>query len=168
VRFAVAAALLSVVAVVAGVWLGRAQPDRAARIVVREFVVTEDTAAGAPGPLAEAPTSGSDRGDPVCGILDVPLDPVDQVRTVASGVVVLQHGPDATEGDREVLARVAQDRRVVVAPNPALPTAVVATAWRHRMPLERASAELLEAFVTGHGDRSPEARSCPGGDPGRG
>jgi hypothetical protein len=39
---------------------------------------------------------------------------------------------------------------------------VVATAWRHRMGLDRAAAELLEAFIAGHVDRAPDVRPCPG------
>jgi hypothetical protein len=76
--------------------------------------------------------------------------------------VLLHHGPDATSTDREVLEALATRPRVAGAPNPELTDAIVATAWRHRMPLDRARPELLEAFVTGHVDRAPDLRPCPG------
>jgi hypothetical protein len=130
--------------------------------VVREFVVEEDAAPGELGPDPAAPTSGPQRGAPRCGVQEDPIPPEGQVETLASGVVLLQHGPDATPDDREVLARLAVDGRVAVAPNPQLEAPVVATSWRHRMVLERAAPELLEAFVVGHADRSPDPRPCPG------
>jgi hypothetical protein len=160
-RFLLAAVVLSIVAVSAGVLLGRTQPDRGARLVVREFVVVEDAPGEGPGPDVTTPTSGASRGVPACGWLPSPLPPAGQVATLASGVVLLQHGPQATEEDRRVLEELAARDRVAVAPNPELTDAVVATAWRHRMPLDRARRELLEAFVTGHADRAPDLRPCP-------
>jgi hypothetical protein len=162
VRFAVAGVVLAVLAVTAGIVLGRTQPDRGARLVVREFVVVEDATGAAAGPDRVTPTSGANRGDPSCGLAAEPLTGDEQVATLASGVVLLQHGPDATPSDRRVLEELATRPRVAVAPNPELSDAVVATAWRHRMPLDRARPELLEAFVTGHADRAPDLRPCPG------
>jgi hypothetical protein len=153
--------VLAILAVGAGLLLGRAQPDRAARLVVRDFVLVEDAPVGELGPDPLAPSSGPQRGPPVCGLRSVPLTPQAQVETLASGVVLLQHGPAASEDDRHLLARLATSPRVAVAPNPALDDAVVATAWRHRMNLERAAPELLEAFVAGHADRAPDLRPCP-------
>lgn len=40
-------------------------------------------------------------------------------------------------------------------------SAVVATSWRHRMPLDSVDADLLDAFVTGHVDRAPDLAPCP-------
>jgi hypothetical protein len=163
VRFAATTAVLTVVAVGAGIVLGRTQPDRGARLVVREFVVVEDAVGVAPGPVAVTPTSGSARGVPACGVLIEPLDADEQVATLASGVVLLQHGPAATDADRRTLEELAARGRVAVAPNPDLSDAVVATAWRHRMPLDRGRPELLDAFVTGHADRAPDVRPCAEG-----
>jgi hypothetical protein len=162
-RFVLAALVLSIVAVGAGLLLGRTQPDRGARLVVREFVVVEDAPGEEPGPDAIAPTSGAARGAPACGWRPSPLPSTEQVATLASGVVLVQHGPQATDEDRRVLESLARRDRVAVAPNPDLTDAVVATAWRHRMPLDRARRELLDAFVTGHADRAPDLRSCPDG-----
>jgi hypothetical protein len=162
-RFVLAAVVLSILAVGAGLLLGRTQPDRGARLVVREFVVVEDTPGEEPGPVVLAPTSGAARGAPACGWRRSPLPPTEQVATLASGVVLVQHGPQATDEDRRVLEDLAHRDRVAVAPNPDLDDAVVATAWRHRMPLDRARRELLDAFVTGHADRAPDVRPCPGG-----
>jgi hypothetical protein len=128
--------------------------------VVREFVLVEDAPAGELGPDPFVPTSGPQRGPPACGVRTAPLSPEEQVETLAGGVVLLQHGPAVSEADRELLADLATSRRAAVAPNPALDGAVVATAWRHRMTLERAAPELLEAFVAGHADRAPDRRPC--------
>jgi hypothetical protein len=160
-RFVAAAVVLAVVAVVAGLLLGRTQPDRGARLVVREFVIVEDGRGEAPGPDPTTPTSGTDRGGPLCGWRGAPVPPEQQVATLASGVVLVQHGPSATGEDRRVLGALSARDRVAIAPNPDLDAAVVATAWRHRMPLDRARTELLEAFVTGHADRAPDPRPCP-------
>jgi hypothetical protein len=162
-RFVLAAIVLSILAVGAGLLLGRTQPDRGARLVVREFVLVEDAPGGAPGPDAMTPTSGAARGAPACGWRPSPLPPTEQVATLASGVVLVQHGPQATDEDLRVLEDLARRDRVAVVPNPALTDTVVATAWRHRMALDRARRELLDAFVTGHADRAPDLRPCPDG-----
>jgi hypothetical protein len=158
----VAAVILAILAVGAGLLLGRSQPDRAARIVVSEFVVVEDGVEGELGPDPVTPTSGPQRGTPRCGVHEGPLPPPVQVEALAGGVVLLQHGPDASASDRDVLERLAAGARVAVAPNPDLDVPVVATAWRHRMGLDRAAPELLEAFITGHVDRAPDPTPCPG------
>jgi hypothetical protein len=158
----VAAVILAFLAVGAGLLLSRSQPDRAARIVVREFVIVEDAVEGAIGPDPVTPTSGPQRGTPRCGLHDSPLPPQAQVETLAAGVVLLQYGPAASAADREVLERLAVGARAAVAPNPELDVPVVATAWRHRMGLDRAAPELLEAFITGHVDRAPAPTPCPG------
>jgi hypothetical protein len=158
----VAAVILAILAVGAGLLLGRSQPDRAARIVVREFVIVEDPVDGVLGPDPVTPTSGPQRGTPRCGVHTAPLSPSAQVETLAGGVVLLQYGPSASSADRDVLERMAPGARVAVAPNPELDVPLVLTAWRHRMGLDRAAPELLEAFITGHADRAPDVTPCPG------
>lgn len=149
----------------AGTLFGRVDPERAARLVVSEYTVTEDGPAGAAGPDPTFPVTGPDRGSPACGRSAQPLDPQRQVATVAAGVVIVQHRPEPTADEEAVLEQLAARDRVVVAPNGTLAgaggPAVVATSWRQRMALDRLDADLLDAFVTGHADRAPALEDCP-------
>lgn len=162
-RFAIAAVVLVVGGLLAGVLFGRADPSTAARVVVSEFTIEEDGPAEAPGPDPVTPVTGPQRGTPVCGELEDPLSPGRQVEILAAGVVLVQHHTDLDPSGLEVLQRLATRDRVAVAPNPDLDAdvAVVATSWRHRMPLERIDADLLDAFVTGHAGRAPAVAACP-------
>lgn len=164
-RFALAAVALLLLGFGAGALLGRLDPARAARLVVDEYTVTEDGPPDAPGPDPQLPVTGPDRGSPVCGLLAEPLDPSTQVATLAAGVVLVQHRPRLPDGAAQVLAQLAARDRVAVAPAPVLEgedePLVVATSWRHRMPLDRVDADLLGSFVTGHADRAPAVAACP-------
>ncbi len=155
--------MLTVLAFGAGALFGRADPQRAARLVVAEFTVTEDGPPDAPGPDPRTPVTGPQRGTPACGPQDAPLDPPRQVATLAAGVVLVQHGEVLSAQEQAIVDQLAERDRVATAPAPALPpgTAVVATSWRHRMALERYDADLLDAFVTGHADRAPAVSACP-------
>ena len=151
---------LLVLGVGAGLLFSRADPERAARVVVAELTTTEDGPAGEAGPDPVTPVTGPQRGTPACGVADGPLDVATQVATLASGVVLIQHRSDLVGDER--LERLAGDR-VAVAPNDDLPDGVqvVATSWRHRMPLERVDLDLLASFVRGHADRAPDLTPCP-------
>lgn len=160
-RFLQLAVALLVLGVGAGLLFSRADPERAARVVVAEFTTTEDGPADRAGPDPVTPVTGPQRGTPVCGVVDEPLDPGTQVATLASGVVLIQHRSDLAGDDR--LDRIGAVERVAVAPNDRLPDGVqvVATSWRHRMPLERVDVDLLASFVRGHADRAPDLTDCP-------
>lgn len=163
-RFALAAVVLLVVGFAAGTLFGRVDPQRAARLVVAEFTVTEAGSGGVPGPDPAFPTTGPQRGEPVCGRLEAPLAPAVQVATVASGVVIVQHRVDISGEEAAFLDHLATRDRIAVAPHEALgegEPAVVATSWRHRMALDRVDRDLLDAFVTGHADRAPAVTACP-------
>ncbi|MEX0835261.1 MAG: DUF3105 domain-containing protein [Nitriliruptor sp.] len=161
--FAVAALGLLVAGFAAGALFGRVDPERAARVVVAEFTTTADGPADAPGPDPDLPVTGPQRGDPICGRVDDPLSPEQQVETLAAGVVLIHHPPDLAGDQFEVLAALAERDRVAVAPHASLPdgVTVVATSWRQRMPLESVDRDLLDAFVTGHADRAPAVAHCP-------
>ncbi len=152
-----------VVGLAGGLLFSRADPDRAARLVVAEFTTSEDGPAESAGPDPVTPVTGPHRGAPTCGRNDGPLGVEAQVATLASGVTVVQHRPDLPPEDDQRLDRLAERDRVVVAPNTDLPdgVVVVATAWRQRMPLERIDLELLGSFVQGHADRAPALADCP-------
>jgi hypothetical protein len=162
-RFVQLAGGLLVLGLLAGVLFGRADPQRAARVVVTEFTTTEDGPAGEPGPDPVTPVTGPSRGPPACGVQAGPLTPAEQVTTLAAGVVLLQVPAELPAEDRDRVDEVAEGERVAVAVNGGLPegVAVVATSWRQRMPLDRVDTELLAAFVTGHVDRAPATRACP-------
>jgi hypothetical protein len=162
-RFALAAVVLLIVGFGAGAILGQVDPPRAARLVVSELTVTEDGPADAPGPDPLTPVTGPQRSQPVCGELDDPLPPARQVETLAAGVVLVQHRPDVPPEQRQVLRELARRDRVAVAPTEVDlgDAVVVATSWRHRMPLDRVDRDLLDAFVTGHADRAPAVAPCP-------
>lgn len=160
------AVLLAVLGIAAGLLFGRADPERAARLVVAEFTVIEDGDGQTPGPDPIAPTTGPQRGEPSCGLLQRPLPAEQQVATLSAGVVLIQHDPQLDDAQQARLEALADARaRVAVAPQPALEEGevVVATSWRHRMPLDRVDLELLTAFVTGHADRAPVVTPCAPG-----
>lgn len=162
-RFVLAAVVVLVVGLGAGVLFGRGDPERAARLVVGEFTVEQDAAPGERGPDPQLPTSGPDRGAPSCGVADGPVPAGEQVATLAAGVVVLQHDPGLAGDDLDRVRALASRDRVLVAPSAALADGevVVATSWRHRMGLSNLDVDLLDAFVTGHADRAPDLRACP-------
>lgn len=159
-RFLQLAVVFLVVGVGAGLLFSRADPDRAARLVVAEFTVTEDGPAQAAGPDPVTPVTGPQRGTPTCGVVDQPVTVDTQVATLASGVVLIQHRPELSDDDR--LERLPRDR-VLIAPNPDLPEGVqvVATSWRQRMALDRLDVDLLASFAQGHADRAPAVAACP-------
>lgn len=114
---------------------------------------------GAPEPAyaTDPPTSGPHlAGGAVGGVQSGPLPRPVQVAVLEEGGVVVQHeGLDAT-GRARLEALAADD--VAVAPNPDLPSAVVATAWQHRLvcgDAEEASVEAVDRFVAAHRGGGP-------------
>lgn len=114
--------------------------------------------AGADDPGAyrtEPPTSGPHvPGAAPAGVLDEPLSRPEQVGHLEAGGILIQHG-DLADDDLQVLAVIAGEPHVAVAPNPDLPAPIVATAWLHRLPCATADREALTAFVGDHRDRAP-------------
>lgn len=115
-----------------------------------------------PSYATDPPTSGAHlAGGAVSGVQPDPLTRPVQVAVLEAGGVVVQHRGVA-EDDRRRLERLAGgggDGDVVVAPNRGLPSAVVATAWRHRLVCERAGSDAVAAiarFIEDHRGRGPE------------
>jgi hypothetical protein len=161
-QLAVATVLVALLALGAGWIFGRVDEPRAARLVLGDEVIVEEASGDAPGPDPEAPTSGPHRGEPLCGVSEAPLTVEEQVASLASGLVVLQHDPGLAADDRRGLRELAEGHdRVVVAPAPGLGAPVVATAWQHRYEQEEVALDRLETFVTGYRGRSPDPRPCP-------
>ena len=109
---------------------------------------------GAPEPVytTDPPTSGPHQaGGAVGGVHTTPLSRPVQVAVLEAGGVVVQHDDLDPTGRARLEALAAQD--VAVAPNPDLPSAVVATAWQHRLECgdaDEASVETVERFVGAH------------------
>lgn len=103
--------------------------------------------------VTDPPTSGAHRSGPLpSGVVAEPLPRPVQVAVLEQGGVVIQHRSAA---DGAPLAGLGGER-VVVAPNPSLPAAVVATAWRHKVSCTAVDVDALRAFVRDHGGRGPD------------
>ena len=147
----------AVVAGVGGYVLARSSPQLAARLLVRDVVVSEPFGTATDGP---APTSGSDAFGVTddCGVRE-PLTVDEQRQALYSGVVIVQVR-DADLYDDTVAWLAGEDAPVIVAPNPEIDAPVMATAWARRMPLDGVNEELLSAFVVAHGRMAPEVATC--------
>lgn len=150
--------LAVVLAAMGGYLLARSSPQVAARLLVRDAVVSEPFGTSTEGP---APTSGSDAFGITdrCGPRDVAVSVDDQRQAVYSGVVVVQ------VRDRDLLAdaedwAATQDGLIITAPNPDLEQEVVATAWTRRMTLNGVNRELLTGFLIAHGRMGPARATC--------
>jgi drug/metabolite transporter (DMT)-like permease len=99
-----------------------------------------------------APTSGPHQPGPDLGgqVLTEPLSPPRQVGVLEAGDVLVQ------SRDVDALRQLSGDH-VVIAPNPGLDHAVVATAWRHRMTCTTVDVDALRAFVADHAGKGPDA-----------
>ena len=118
---------------------------------------------GAPEPdyLSDPPTSGPHlSGRPPSGTSAEPLDRPTQVLVLEEGGVLIQHrGLDGADAAR--LAELA-GTQVVVAPNPELPSPVVATAWLAKRTCDEVDVPALRQFVEerlGQGPQGGEAAS---------
>jgi len=111
---------------------------------------------GAPPPTyaTEPPTSGPHQaGGLAGGVVTQPLPGPVQVGALEAGQVLLQHR-DLEPAERTRLEALAGPL-VVVAPNPALPTRVVASAWRTRQGCGAVDAAELRRFVGNHAGQGP-------------
>ena len=104
---------------------------------------------GAPEPtyLTDPPTSGPHRvGAAPTGAVTDPIDRPLQVHMLETGTVLVQYRDSALAAKLMPLA----GRDVVVAPNPALPAAVIATAWTVKMTCSGVDSPALRAFAKAH------------------
>jgi hypothetical protein len=107
--------------------------------------------------LSDPPTSGPHQpAPPVSGVVTDPIARPVQVGILERGDVLLQHDPDLPADDLERLEGLAGPG-VVVAPNPDLPSPVVATAWVARRTCDTVDVAALEEFIDERGGRGPEA-----------
>lgn len=110
---------------------------------------------GAPPPsyATEPPTSGPHQPGRLGGVPNEPVPGPVQVGALEAGQVLLQHR-DLEPSERRRLEALAGPT-VVVAPNPALPVPVVASAWRTRLPCRSVDVDALRRFVTDHAGHEP-------------
>ena len=106
---------------------------------------------------SDPPTSGPHQvTPPVTGAVEDPLPRPVQVGILEAGDVLLQHRPGLPADELEALRRLAGDH-VVVAPNPDLDDAVVATAWVHKRTCTAVDVGALEGFVDARVGKGPES-----------
>lgn len=118
--------------------------------------------AAEPDYLSDPPTSGPHlSGRPPTGVSAEPLDRPTQVLVLEEGGVLIQHrGLDDADAAR--LDELAGDQ-VVVAPNPDLPSPVVATAWLAKRTCDGVDLGALRQFVDERLGRGPEGGEAASG-----
>lgn len=105
---------------------------------------------------SDPPTSGPHQPAPaVDGVVGEPLTRPVQVGILERGDVLLQHLPRLDADQLVELQGLAGDH-VVVAPNPDLPSAVVATAWTHVRRCSSVDVGALRAFIRERAGNGPE------------
>lgn len=166
-RFLVAALVLSVLALVAGLVLGRFFPRLVATRSIAPLVLSE--AVGDPDArvtTGPAPSSGPvpTTGEVTCGVVPAPVPPTDQVATLAAGVVVLHVATDGDPALTSAARELVDDGDVLVVDGTTgLQAPVEAVAWGRRLRLEPGTdPRLLDRFLLAYLDTGPERGGCPG------
>jgi hypothetical protein len=96
---------------------------------------------------SEPPTSGPHQlAPPIEGVVDHPIPRPVQVGILERGDVLLQHDPDLDPDAVKRLEGLAGDG-VVVAPNPDLPSPIVATAWVFKRTCDAVDVAALQEFI---------------------
>ena len=105
---------------------------------------------------SDPPTSGPHSlAPPVEGVVDESIARPVQVGILERGDVLVQHDPDLDAADVATLQELAGDG-VVVAPNPDLPSPVVATAWLYKRTCDAVDLAALEEFIDQHQGKGPD------------
>lgn len=103
----------------------------------------------------DPPTSGPHQPGPlVSGVLAEALTRPRQVGALEAGGILLQHR-DLARHELTALEGLARDG-VAVAPNPELPSRVVATAWLNKQTCDGVATETLRSFIDQHLGQGPE------------
>ena len=102
--------------------------------------------------LSDPPTSGPHTPSPGAPSGDAPISRPVQVGLLHNGIVLVQFR-DVDPAEVEQLRTLAGDQ-VVVAPNPDLPTPVVATGWLVSMRCDGVDLDALGGFIHEHGGHS--------------
>lgn len=101
--------------------------------------------AAEPKYLSEPPTSGPHRSGPAPkGVQTAPLDRSVQVAVLEQGGVLIQYKQSRYAKDLNALAN---EEKVVVAPNPDLADPIVATSWAYKQKCSRIDINTLNRFI---------------------
>lgn len=105
---------------------------------------------------SDPPTSGPHQlAPPVEGVVDDPIARPVQVGILERGDVLVQHDPGLDPDEMARLEELAGDG-VVLAPNPDLPSPVVATAWLYKRTCETVDVAALQQFIDERRGHGPE------------
>lgn len=128
-------------------------PDQGSRHVAPGEAVNYDTATPTSG--AHAPSSAR------CGVLTTGLPLEFAVHNLEHGVVVVWYRPDLEETLLPELRDLIErwDSHVMVAPNPGISDAIVATAWNRLQRFDSVGPELAE-FIDVYRKRGLESVPC--------
>lgn len=105
---------------------------------------------------SDPPTSGPHKPSPPdTGAVDRVLTRPVQIGILERGDILIQYDPTLSDAERAELEALA-GARVVVAPNPDLPAAVVATGWVYKQTCPSVDLPTLEDFVATRVGQGPE------------
>lgn len=104
---------------------------------------------------SDPPSSGPHKPGPaISGVITEPLSRPIQVGVLERGDILIQHAPDLPPDQRSRLDALAGPG-VVVAPNPDLPSPVVATAWTYKLRCTAVDVAALSRFVDQRAGKGP-------------
>lgn len=106
---------------------------------------------------SDPPTSGPHQAAPaIIGAATKTLPRPVQVGILERGDIVIQYSPSLPASEQRALEALASDH-VVIAPNPDLPTTVVATAWTAKRSCGTVDVPSLQEFIAERGGKGPES-----------
>jgi hypothetical protein len=92
-----------------------------------------------------------------CAVYDAPVQPENVVHSQEHGAVWITYQPKLAEGDREVLAGLAEGQPyLLISPYPSLEDPVVASAWGAQLRLDDVDDPRLVAFIDRYAGNGPE------------
>jgi hypothetical protein len=128
---------------------------------------TEHLEPGAPTPEynSDPPTSGPHSATPApCGIYRQPVPDPAYLHSMEHGAIVVQYDPDLSQDQIEELEEIGRQvgGEIIVAPRPGNPAPVSLAAWTNLLLVDEVDGDLIAAFGSEYGNRSPEAGAqCP-------
>jgi hypothetical protein len=111
------------------------------------------------------PTSGPHADTPAaCGVYRQPVPDVNSLHSMEHGAIVVHYDPELSQEQVIDLEEIGRDvgGEIIVTPRPDNPSAVVLTAWTKLLALDEVDGDVIAAFESEFGNRSPEAGAqCP-------
>jgi hypothetical protein len=110
---------------------------------------------------SDPPTSGPHQPTPpVAGVRPSAIPKPQQVGLLEGGAVLVQYRPDLSTADRRQVEALAGDR-IVIAPDPDLHDAVVATAWVYKRSCGSVDTAALQEFIHARRGKGPGTTVAP-------